>query len=157
MSILHFKPPYWEDSSEIKGLSIFLGGSIEMGKAVDWQQDIVDTFSDYNITVFNPRRDNWDSSWEQSIHNLNFKDQVTWEIKHIEKCDIVIFYIQGNTLSPITLLEIGLCCGRNNVIICCEKEFWRKGNVEVVADIYGMTLVETMDDLKSQIKLKLDK
>lgn len=41
---------------------IFLAGSIEMGKAENWQKRIVDELSDKGYTFFNPRRDDWDSS-----------------------------------------------------------------------------------------------
>ena len=58
--------------------SIFLAGSIEMGKAIDWQTKIQDIMKDENVTIFNPRRDDWDSSWEQKMENEKFREQVEW-------------------------------------------------------------------------------
>jgi len=36
--------------------TVFLAGSIEMGKADDWQSDFCDEFQLYDIVVLNPRR-----------------------------------------------------------------------------------------------------
>ena len=55
--------------------SIFLAGNIEMGNAENWQEELTKYFErDFNI--FNPRRDDWDSSWKQSINNPQFYEQV---------------------------------------------------------------------------------
>ena len=57
--------------------TIFLGGSIEMGKAENWQQRMESELqAPGEVCVFNPRRDDWDSSWKQEIANLPFYEQV---------------------------------------------------------------------------------
>ncbi len=43
--------------------AIFLAGSIEMGKAENWQQRIERELTKCDGVIFNPRRDDWDSSW----------------------------------------------------------------------------------------------
>ena len=47
------------------GITVFLAGSIEMGKAVDWQTQIENELKDKLdgdtvVTLYNPRRDDWD-------------------------------------------------------------------------------------------------
>jgi hypothetical protein len=37
------------------------------------------------ILVLNPRREDWDSSWIQSIDNPQFREQVEWEIYALTK------------------------------------------------------------------------
>jgi len=50
--------------------SIFLAGSIEMGKAENWQERVTKELKKFdNVVIFNPRRDDWDSTWEQKIDN----------------------------------------------------------------------------------------
>ena len=49
--------------------TVFLAGSIDMGSAVNWQKQVVDALKEENVVVYNPRRDDWDSSWVQSIDN----------------------------------------------------------------------------------------
>ncbi len=40
--------------------SVFLAGSIEMGKAEDWQTYVGNQFVDFDILIWNPRRETWD-------------------------------------------------------------------------------------------------
>ncbi len=138
-------------------VSIFLAGSIEMGKAENWQERFAREFATWNVTLLNPRRDDWDSSWEQKKENLQFNEQVTWELEHMEKADIVVFYFDPATKSPITLMELGLGAVRDplHCIVCCPEGFWRKGNVDIVADRYDMPSVDNLDDLIRITKAKL--
>jgi len=153
-----FKPPV-EVPKNPPEVSVFLAGSIEMGKAVDWQKELTDYVSK-NVSVptliCNPRRDDWDSSWEQSINNKEFVRQVGWEMSNILRCDIVVFFIQADTKSPITLLELGLVAtdalaGKKKVIVCCEEGFFRKGNVDIVSACFQMQAVKNLEELKKAL------
>lgn len=123
---------------------VFLAGSIEMGKAKPWQKQVARVLlaKDPSLVVANPRRTNWDPDWEQSIDNPHFKEQVNWELDHLQRADLVLFYFQPGTQSPITLLELGRHLSRpdaqNSTIVCCPPGFWRRGNVEIVMDRAGL-------------------
>jgi hypothetical protein len=134
--------------------SVFLGGSIEMGKAVDWQTELATSLQDCSddLILFNPRRDNWDSSWEQKIDNPQFNEQVTWELDHLDKADAIIFYFQPGTQSPITLLELGLYADTGKCVVVCPEGFWRKGNVDIVCERYGVPQLKSVDELSQYIK-----
>lgn len=138
----------------INNMSIFLAGSIEMGKAIDWQTKITNELININITVLNPRRDDWDSSWEQKIENPKFYEQVTWELSALHKSDIIAMYFDPNTMSPISLLELGLFANSGKLIVCCPNGFWRKGNVDIVCQYYNIPQVDTIDQLIEFIKHK---
>src|SRR5262249_12400873 len=60
--------------------SVFLAGSIEMGGASPWQAVIEAALADAPVTIWNPRRDDWDATWRQSIDDPRFHEQVTWEL-----------------------------------------------------------------------------
>lgn len=145
---------FWDEPA-----SLFLAGSIEMGTAEDWQQKVVTALRNSDVAVLNPRRDNWDPTWKQSASNPLFAEQVNWELNAIDHADFVVFYFDPNTMSPITLLELGLCAGQcaepQNIIVCCPDGYWRKGNVDIVCNTYGLTLVDTIDDLISTVIEKL--
>jgi hypothetical protein len=131
-------------------VSIFLGGSIEMGKAKPWQDELTkDLLKKYeNIIIFNPRRSDWDNTWTQEITDKNFYGQVDWEHEHITKSDVCLIYFQGDTKSPIRLLELGLCAGLNhNTIVCVEKDFWRKGNVDYICKKYKIKQIDKLDHI----------
>lgn len=126
--------------------SIFLAGTIEMGKAIDWQKQIEETLSDINIDIFNPRRDDWDASWEQHIDNPQFFEQVTWELDHLDEADIIFLYFVPGMMSPISLLEFGLYAQTRKLVVVCPDGFWRQGNVEVVCKRYNIPFFRSLDD-----------
>lgn len=131
---------------------IFLAGSIEMGTAINWQDELVSHFQNSDITFLNPRRDDWDSSWTQSIDNEQFQEQVLWELSGIENSDLVVFVFDPNTKSPITLLELGLVAGMGQqAIVYCPDPFWRKGNVDIVSSVYDLNVVDSLEDLITYI------
>ena len=117
---------------------IFLAGSIEMGKAEDWQTAIIEKLKDKDVIIFNPRRDDWDPTWEQTKDNPEFYKQVTWELEHLELADWIILYLDPNTKSPITLLELGIHSQANKLIVCCPEGFYRKGNIDITCEYYGI-------------------
>lgn len=139
--------------------SIFLAGSIEMGKARDWQQEIIDVVPT-DVWVFNPRRPQWDSSWEQSISNPIFAEQVNWELDHLETASLAVFYFQPNTMSPITLMELTHRLATQNdtqrILVCCPDGFWRKGNIEVVCARYNIELLHNWEDLVKSVDQWVD-
>jgi len=133
-------------------VNVFLAGSIEMGVAEKWQEKVIAALSDKPIRFVNPRREDWDSSWKQDIHNENFVEQVLWELNSLEMAHIVIMYFDPNTKSPISLLELGLHAKEQKLVVLCPEGFWRKGNVDVVCEYYGINQVDTFDELIEFIK-----
>ena len=127
--------------------TIFLAGSIEMGTAEDWQAEVTKALKDKNVVIYNPRRDDWDSSWTQEITNPQFKEQVSWELEHMEKADVIPMYFSPETKSPITLLELGLWAQSGKLVVCCPEGFWRKGNVDIVCERYHVKQVKTIKEL----------
>ena len=128
-------------------INVFLAGSIEMGVAEHWQKRVIDALSDKPIRFLNPRRDDWDSSWSQDIHNDEFVEQVVWELTSLEQSQLIIMYFDPKTKSPISLLELGLHAKEQKLIVLCPEGFWRKGNVDVVCEYYGINQVDTFDEL----------
>lgn len=140
-------PPNYPSLRE--DVSIFLAGSIEMGKAKDWQKEFIDTFSnhikDYNITnvnfaICNPRRPDWDSTWVQSEQNPYFFQQVDWELRYLERCLYKIFFFAENTISPISLLELGKFANSNDSFVIVEDNYQRKGNVDIFCKRYNIPI-----------------
>ncbi|KAF2512029.1 hypothetical protein EYY60_07215 [Flavobacterium zhairuonense] len=130
----------------IDAKTIFLAGSIEMDKAINWQKHCEELLED-QFVIFNPRRNEWDSNWSQTIENPNFKEQVNWELNALERADIIIMYFAENTMSPISLLEFGLYAQTNKMKVVAEENFWRKGNIDVVCERYSVEQFKTLDEL----------
>src|SRR3990167_1048140 len=125
---------------------IFLAGSIEMGKAENWQEKVVRLLADTDYILLNPRRPDWDSSWVQSIDNPKFREQVEWELEAMTVADKILMYFDPNTKSPISLLELGLHAKDGSLVVVCPEGFWRKGNVDIVCHRYGIAQVDTIEE-----------
>lgn len=138
------KPPVQKSFDDKK--SVFLAGSIDNGSAIDWQVSVAKSLSDLDIYVLNPRRDEWDESWTGTINNPRFEEQVSWELNGIEKADVVLFYFLAASKAPISLLELGLCANKRNVIVCAEPGYWRRGNIEVVCKKFALPLMDDIDE-----------
>jgi hypothetical protein len=149
------KAPHKTDAS---GPSIFLAGSIEMGKAGPWQAELTETLSDLPIVVFNPRREDWNSEWKQTESFGPFNEQVKWEMDHLDQADVIALYFQENTLSPISLLELGLHAkdDPNKLVVCCPDKFWRSGNVQIVCSRYNIERCQTLDELAVLARKRLN-
>jgi hypothetical protein len=135
--------------------SIFLAGTIDMGNSVDWQEttiDLINSFRPARYNIFNPRRKDWDSSWEQSYENPYFYQQVSWELNAIDEADYVLVYFASDSQSPITLLELGILTARpEKVSVVCEDGFWRNGNVEIVCDLYSIQMYPSIKDWAKEL------
>lgn len=132
--------------------SIFLAGSIELGQAEDWQVRLERALADVDVVLLNPRRDEWDATWVQSIGNPQFREQVEWELEGMERATLVAMYFAPATKAPITLLELGLCARSGKLLVCCPEGYWRRGNVEVVCARYGVPLLPSLEALAAAIR-----
>lgn len=142
-----YKPPQRTNRGPEWGKKIFLAGSIEMGVADLWQDKLANILDDSNV-VYNPRRDDWDPTWEQNYENPQFYQQVSWELDHLDKADLVIFYFDPATKSPITLIELGLmAAAKKECLVCCPEGYWRKGNVDIICHRYGIQQCDTFEEL----------
>jgi hypothetical protein len=135
--------------------SIFLAGSIEMGAAEDWQRQVERALGDLPVVVLNPRRDEWDASWVQSIGNSQFREQVEWELEAQERASVIGMYFAPATKAPVTMLELGLFARSGKLVVCCPEGFWRKGNVEVVCARYGVPLVGELTEFVRLLRERL--
>jgi len=133
MKSIEIKPPEYVLPKSFN--RVFLAGSIEMGSAQPWQQEVIERFNE-NVVFYNPRRDDWDSSWTHD--SPEFNEQVNWELDFLENTDIILMYFDPNTKSPISLLELGLFARSYKLIVCCPDGFWRQGNVRIVCQRFGI-------------------
>ncbi len=152
--MIEIKAPEYVEFDRDEAITIFLAGSIEMGKAEPWQERLAAELSDYDCVLYNPRRTDWDSSWVQDpTLGTQFNKQVTWELEHINEADLVIFYFDPATQSPITLLKLGYALGSDiPVVVCCPDGYFRKGNVVITCDMVGESVLNSFDELVDEIK-----
>ena len=133
-----FYPPANITSRDFTKPAIFLAGSIEMGKAEDWQTPYGEKFLALGFEVFNPRRQDWNPDWIQSFENPHFYQQVDWELNALEKSKYIIMRLSGGTLSPISLLELG-----------------RKGNVDMVCKRWNIPQFSSLDAVVAHLEKEI--
>ena len=140
---------------------LFLAGSIEQDKAEPWQEKVVEEFKNESLIILNPRRDNWDESWENRMSNPQFAEQVDWELEGIADTDFILLYFDPNTKSPISLLELGLMAENffsmiTTGVVVCPDGFWRKGNVEIVCMNYDIPLYNTLEEGIKELRKRIN-
>jgi hypothetical protein len=136
---------------------VYLGGSIDMGAAPNWQADVIAALGDEDVIVLNPRRADWNPDWAPEASEPHFRQQVEWELAALDKADIIILHLAAETRSPISLLELGLYATSGKLLIHCAEGYWRKGNVDITADRYGVELVDTISELIAALRYRIEK
>jgi Nucleoside 2-deoxyribosyltransferase like len=131
---------------------VFLGGSIDMGGAPDWQAAMTAALSDMDVVILNPRRPDWNPAWRPDADEPEFRRQVEWELNALEAADVIVMYFAPGTQSPVSLLEMGLHARGGKLIVLAPDGFWRKGNVDITSAAYGVRQAATMDELTVAVR-----
>lgn len=109
-----------DESISIHKNKLFLAGGIT--NVVNWQSYVSKNITDLNITVFNPRRDNFD------INNKEDTEiQIKWEWTRLREATYTLFWFSHETVQPITLFELGSALERNAhaLFIGCDPRYER--------------------------------
>jgi hypothetical protein len=131
---------------------VFLGGSIDMGGAPDWQAAMTAALADMDVVILNPRRPDWNPNWRPEADEPEFRRQVEWELAALESADVIVMYFAPGTQSPISLLEMGLHARGGKLIVLAPEGFWRKGNVDITAQVYGVKQVHSLPELTAAVR-----
>jgi len=83
-------------------------------------------FLDYDIDILNSRREHFDETITQNADDPEFKKQVEWEQRGLNLADIIAFYFDPKTESPISLLELGLFAHSHKIFVCCPNVFGKR-------------------------------
>lgn len=149
---LHCMPP---DAPMYRKYSVFTAGSIEMGAAVQWQKQMAAQLSHLPITICNPRRGHWNPNITPLARDAEFRAQVEWELSALEQVDVICFFFDVKTKSPVSLLELGLWAASDKVVVCCGDDFWKGGNVEITCKRYGIPFVKSFAELVPAVEKML--
>lgn len=135
-----------------KHIKLFLGGTIDNGKAKDWQKNVIELLSACDVHIYNPRKENWNPQ----ASNEEKEIQIKWEIEHQEKADIIFYNFEPNAKSPVTLLELGLFASSRFIIVCCPPTYEYFCNVKFVCEMYQIPLLTNFQTAVGLIKNHLN-
>ena len=133
---------------------MFLAGTIDQGHAT-WQESVVNSLSNLPITILNPHRPNWDSTWTEDISYEPLREQITWELDMLEATDVIAMYMDPDKPAPVSLLELGLFARSGKMIVACPAGFYKRGNVQVVCQRFGVELVNSLEGLVEGVLRRL--
>ncbi|KAK3349826.1 hypothetical protein B0T25DRAFT_549028 [Lasiosphaeria hispida] len=136
--------------------SAFLAGTTAQGPGPDWRGVLVDALSHLPVTIFNPFRPDWDSSWHLDPSFTPYREQTEWELDMMEHADVIVVYYGPNTDAPIALLEFGLCARQGKAIVACHRDYRKRGNVQIVSQRLGVEVLEEVGDLAAATVKKLE-
>ncbi|KAK3693247.1 hypothetical protein B0T22DRAFT_449280 [Podospora appendiculata] len=131
--------------------SVFLAGTTSRTSGPDWRETLIDALSCLPVTIFNPLRPDWDSSWREDITFGPFREQVEWELDMQERADVVVVYYGAGTDAPISLLELGLCARSGKAIVACHQHYRKRGNVHIVSQRLGIEFLDASGDLAGAV------
>ncbi|SDW15842.1 Nucleoside 2-deoxyribosyltransferase like [Lysobacter enzymogenes] len=136
-------------------LKVFLAGSIDMGGTQDWQAQLARELADEGVVLLNPRREDWNPAWKPVAEEPEFRRQVEWELTALQRADVIAMYLAPGSQAPVSLLELGLHAGSGKVLLACPDGFWRKGNVDIVAQRYGIPRYDSLPALAQAVRERL--
>lgn len=121
-------PDEWDDQL---GKSVFIAGGIT--GCPDWHTEIFDLLGDTNLTLLNPRQENF------PIDNPAASvAQIEWEFEHLDLADAILFWFPCETLCPIALYELGrwtaveeFGIGYKPIFVGCHPDYQRLTDVKV--------------------------
>ena len=120
--------------------SIFLAGGIS--GCCDWQSDLIEELQSIHdsgivnlssLSIFNPRRETFDVTDESATI-----EQIKWEHKCLEECDICSFFFPASkSVQPITLYELGKHMGKHTSVVGIQKGYLRAEDVKIQLALDG--------------------
>ena len=136
----------------VKMSTVFMAGTIDMGNSENWQKKTIEILEDnlINCIAYNPRRETWPGD-----NSNEFERQVNWEQDMLEDSDVIFMYITGTSKSPITLLELGEFLASGKLIVVCEEDFYRYGNVRIMCERFGIPLYNDYEEGIKRLILEL--
>src|SRR5262245_51974564 len=129
------------------GPAVFLAGGIS--DCENWQCQVAKALQHVAATVLNPRR----ASFSQHTAAENQR-QIEWEHRHLRRADLVAFWFPPQTLCPIALFELGVCCAAGtSIVVGTHPEYARRFDVETHLRLRRpkAKVVQSLEDLAEQV------
>jgi hypothetical protein len=137
-------------------ISIFLAGTTSKTSGPDWRETLTAALTHLPVTIFNPLRLDWDSSWVEDIAFAPFREQTQWELDMQERADMVVVYFGPATDAPISLLELGLCVRSAKAVVVCHRNYRKRGNVQMVCQRFGAEFLDARDAWEVEVVRRLE-
>lgn len=131
---------------------IFLAGCAN----TEWRKEFVEYFKDKDVILYDPKRSDWNLMDKSATI-----EQITWEYQHLNNADIIVFWFNGGSVCPITLLEFGewgLARG-TPMTVGVSNDYEKRTDIYVQTILAKPTtrIVDSIEELVYETKAILDK
>lgn len=127
-------PERYEESYDNREIKVFLAGGIT--NCPNWQKEVINHIvgdADQSLldrlVIFNPRRDDFPIDDPTAA-----VEQITWEYKYINRCDLFTMYFCEKEIQPICLYELGKWVGKYDdlrLIVTASEKYPRLTDIDV--------------------------
>jgi hypothetical protein len=152
-----FRPPRHLPDLNIP--TVFLAGPTTSRSPPDWRTRLCTSVADLPVAILDPKNLAWDSTWKEDRSDPRWVAQVDWEMSMREAADVAVFFFEGGTDAPITLLELGLSLAtarpRQTNLVFAAKNYSKRGNVQFACDRYGVNVEEDEATLMASLRSTL--
>jgi len=128
--------------------AVFLAGGIS--DCENWQSQVVSGLQPVDAAVLNPRRASFPAS-----NTPAHQQQIEWEFRHLRRANLIAFWFPPQTLCPIALFELGVCCASQTpLIVGADPNYRRRFDLEVQLELHRpqVTVTRTLTDLIDEIQ-----
>lgn len=163
---LYIPPKVVCPPNKIRGPHIFLAGTIDNGASRDWQSELISeiqldtkTYQHSPFVIANPRRPDWNTDWTNDTDELI--RQIKWELNGLNSSTDIFMWLEPNSKSPISLLEMGMFSRHGNLLVGCPTQFYRYQNVRQTVEWNNrrshikMGFVDTWETFVKACKLRV--
>jgi len=134
-------------------IKVFLAGCMEP----QWRNQFIKDLSSQNIVLIDPTNEDYKT---QSFDD--YKAHCYWELDMQNLSDIIVVWLDENSVAPISLFEIGISCGKgqagDKVVLGVDKKYPKRKDLLVRWSYFFNKVAETPDelfeDLNERILLK---
>lgn len=120
---------------------IFLAGSMAKEPEVNWRQTVIDNLEE-NYHFLDPTNSNHNSLSDAEMH-----EHVMWEFEGMRIADYILINFISDSLSPISLVELGLHTATDKLIVVCPKEFYKWSYIETLCKEHNTPIFNRLEEV----------
>ena len=129
---------------------LFLAGSIDLELPGDWRKSVTEKLC-RRFDFFNPTTNN-----HKSLTEKEWENHIEWELKAMERSDIILMNFLEEAKSPISLVELGLNTLNKKLVVICPERFYKRQYIVSLCKYYSTPIFNDLKSAVNYIEMNLD-
>lgn len=120
---------------------IFLAGSMATGSQVNWRQTVIDAFGEkyHFLDPTNLKHD--------SLTDVEMRNHIKWEFDGLRIADFILLNFLPDSLSPISMVELGMYIASKKLIVVCPKEFYKWRYIDTLCKEHNTLIFNQLEEV----------